>query len=212
MAHFIFRCDINWHHVSQCCAIVAISRFYPQYEYYHNDYNFDRVRKDSLVMERASRSHYVMNIYGFCGFATFSEFGQEGNLADIQYEYDIPNVQKLKIATQIAQGLADVHNLDGDDRSSMTHGDLTSKQFIFINGYFKLNDFNGGRLLSWNPKKNETCPYEGGFWDHVVRVWFQHFRPNWTRIHILSFCIEVPCTGSIQWPLENSCDRCMGIG
>ena len=110
-------------------------------------------------MERATRSQFVINIYGFCGFAQITEFAQEGDLDEIQSHYNISSVQKLKIATQVAQGLADVHNLDGDDRSSMTHGDLKWDQFILSDGHFKLNDFNGGHLLSWNPKKNATCPY-----------------------------------------------------
>ena len=119
-------------------------------------------------MERATKSKHVINIYGFCGFAQITEFGRDGNLDNIQGKYDIPNVQKMIIATQVANALAAVHNLDGDDRPSATHGDLSSKQFILIDGQFKLNDFNAGRLLGWNPKTKETCPYTGGLEDKKV--------------------------------------------
>lgn len=137
--------------------IVKILRYKRDY----TDRNFDRVRRDSLVMERATRSKYVIDMYSFCGFSQIIEFGKDGGLdywMEDGYE-DLSQDQKLQIATQISQSLTDVHNLDGDGIPSMTHGDIAAKQYILIDGIFKLNDFNRGRLIQWNSKRKEACPY-----------------------------------------------------
>eukprot|EP00980_Cylindrotheca_fusiformis_P021774 scaffold8600_cov111-Cylindrotheca_fusiformis.AAC.6 len=135
-----------------------------QYENDYTDRNFDRVRRDSLITERASSSPYVVNIFSFCGFSQVTEFGEEGNLDDVIYDYysHLEAHQKIQIATQVAQGLADVHDLDGDGISSISHGDVATKQYILIDGRFKLNDFNLGRFIRWNPILRKACPYTVG--------------------------------------------------
>ncbi|CAJ1968766.1 unnamed protein product [Cylindrotheca closterium] len=143
-----------------------------QYETPHTDRNFDRVRRDSLLMERGTASKYIMNIYSYCGFTQIVEFGRHGNLDDILWKaYDsVTQPQKLQIATQVAQALADVHDLDGDGISSMSHGDFASKQYILIDGILKLNDFNRGRFIRWNPKLKESCTYTIGVNDGKFRA------------------------------------------
>jgi len=135
-----------------------------KYETKHTDRNFDRVRRDSLIMERATRSPYVMDIYGYCGLSQVVPTGRHGDLHHILQNYydQLSQGQKLEIATQVTQALADIHNLDGDGISSMSHGDFASKQYILIDGRFKLNDFNRGRFIRWNPKLQEPCPYTIG--------------------------------------------------
>lgn len=143
-----------------------------QYDTDHTDRNFDRVRRDSLIMERSTQSPYVVSIYSFCGFAQVVEFGKHGNLDDVTYEHydDLTAHQKLQIATQVAQGLADVHDMDGDAISSMSHGDYATKQYILIDGRFKLNDFNRGRFIRWNKVLKEPCPYKIGSNDGKFRA------------------------------------------
>jgi len=136
----------------------------------HTDRNFDRVRRDSLIMERSTRSSYIVNMYSFCGFAQIVEFGKDGGLEDVIWQDRFTSTQRLQVATQVAQALADVHNIDGDGISSMTHGDFAGKQYILINGVFKLNDFNRGRFLRWNPNINKTCPYTIGHNDGKFRA------------------------------------------
>jgi len=137
----------------------------------YTDRNFDRVRRDSLIMERASGSDYVVDIYSYCGFSQVVEYGPHGNLDAILDEtYDeLSQSQKLQIATQAAKALADVHDLDGTGISSMSHGDFASKQYIFIDGRFKLNDFNRGRFIRWNNKLHEPCTYTIGSNDGKFR-------------------------------------------
>jgi len=50
-----------------------------------------------------------------------------------------------------AKGLAAIH---GDDIPSIVHGDLTSKQYMFVNGMLQLGDFNQAILI----KRNSTSP------------------------------------------------------
>ncbi|CAJ1968770.1 unnamed protein product [Cylindrotheca closterium] len=137
----------------------------------YTDRNLDRVRRDSLIMERATASDFVLDTYSYCGFSQLIEYGEGGDLNYwIMAVYErLSQKQKLQIATQISQALADVHNLDGNNISSMTHGDLASKQFILVDGKFKLSDFNRGRFLRWDEKTNEPCPYTIGSNDGKFR-------------------------------------------
>ncbi|CAJ1968768.1 unnamed protein product [Cylindrotheca closterium] len=135
------------------------------------DRNFDRVRRDSVIMERASGSDYVVDIYSYCGFSQVVEYGRHGNLDDmLDGTYgDLSQSQKLQIATQVAQALADVHDLDDTGISSMSHGDFLATQYILIDGHFKLNDFNRGRFIRWNSKLQEPCTYRIGYNDKKFR-------------------------------------------
>lgn len=123
-------------------------------------------------MERTTRSKYVVDIYSFCGMAQVVEYGSDGNLEHVhgKNKLTMSSSQKLQAATQVTQGLADVHNIDGDGISSMSHGDFASKQYILINGSFKLNDFNRGRFIRWNSKKKEPCTYTIGVNDGKVSI------------------------------------------
>lgn len=140
--------------------IVKILKYTKDY----TDRNLDRVRRDSLIMERATNSDYVVNTYSYCGFSQIIEYGRGGNLySRIATEYDrLSQNQKLQIATQVSQALADVQNLEGNSISSMTHGDFASKQYILVDGRLKLSDFNRGRFLRWDTEKQEPCPYTIG--------------------------------------------------
>jgi len=62
-------------------------------------------------------------------------------------------------ATQAAMGLAAMHNFDREGRASIAHTDIGPDQFVKVNGFYKLNDFNRARLLRWNPKKKKVCTY-----------------------------------------------------
>lgn len=168
-----------------------------------SDRNFDRVRRDSLVMERASDSDYVVDIYSFCGFSQIVEYGRQGNLdqfLDERYD-DLSQSQKLHIATQVAQALADVHDLDGTGISSMSHGDFASKQYILIDGHFKLNDFNRGRLIRWNSKLQRPCSYTIGPNDGTVSqdiMRFEFCTPESKRNSQLFFSLNSPSSDHLK--------------
>lgn len=73
-----------------------------------------------------------------------------GTLADKLEEWHlgairISSMKRLQYAVDIARGLRDLHNIDGDGRPSATHGDLKEHQYLFAeNGRLQLSDFNKG--------------------------------------------------------------------
>ncbi len=44
-----------------------------------------------------------------------------------------------------------------------TPDDIAIRQFIYVDGRYKINDFNTARILQWNPKTNTICKDE----DHM---------------------------------------------
>jgi len=66
-------------------------------------------------------------------------------------------------------GLAALHNVDREGRPSIAHTDIGPDQFVKVNAFYKLNDFNRARLLRWNPRKKEVCTYHVGNNDGKIR-------------------------------------------
>ena len=53
-----------------------------------------------------------------------------------------------------------LHNIDKEGRASVVHTDLATSQFVVVDdGRVKLNDFNRGQFLRWNPETQEICPF-----------------------------------------------------
>ena len=131
------------------------------------DRNFDRVRRDALIAERGTFSKYMVDINGHCGLSLLTPYGADGTLSHYTSSKADP-VEKLRMARHAAFGIADAHNLDHDGVSSITQGDLKLDQYLYVDGYFKLGDFNRGRFceLPWY----KICS-------------FCLFR--WTRMHVI---------------------------
>ena len=109
------------------------------------DRNFDRVRRDALIAERGTFSKYMVDINGHCGLSLLTPYGADGTLNHYTSSKADP-VEKLRMARHAAFGIADAHNLDHDGVSSITQGDLKLDQYLYVDGYFKLGDFNRGRF------------------------------------------------------------------
>ena len=109
------------------------------------DRNFDRVRRDALIAERGTFSKYMVDINGHCGLSLLTPYGADGTLNHYTSSKADP-VEKLRMARHAAFGIADAHNLDHDGISSITQGDLKLDQYLYVDGYFKLGDFNRGRF------------------------------------------------------------------
>merc|ERR1712129_94215 len=75
---------------------------------------------------------------------------------------DISSIEKLDIAYQVAVGISDMHDVEDDGFASIAHTDITPSQFIFINGRWKLNDFNRCRFMRVNKKDNSPCGFYVG--------------------------------------------------
>mmetsp|Transcript_23350 Transcript_23350/g.39775 ORF Transcript_23350/g.39775 Transcript_23350/m.39775 type:complete len:450 (+) Transcript_23350:203-1552(+) len=137
----------------------------------YTDRNYDRVRRDGLILERSTKSRYVMDIYGFCGFLVLVPHAGEGNLPKaIRRQTDMTSLQKLQYAYEVSAGLAAVHDIDGEKMSAVTQGDLKADQYLFMDGVLKIGDFNRGRFLRRNSTAPDTaCTYTIGVNDAAYR-------------------------------------------
>lgn len=128
--------------------------------------NFDRNRRDAMASQRLTSSPYIVDIYGYCGNSGIYEYSTGGTVEELIWpdhgECTLSSLDKLKVASQIAHGIAELHNSDKNEIPSISHTDITPSQFIWINGMYKLNDFNRCRFIPWHRDKDEACFFEVG--------------------------------------------------
>lgn len=155
-------------HVDSKNALSPLSAVCNRLDEWFRHKELENARRDALVMERLTCSPYVASIYGACGTSQLVEYSAYGNLFDWmkltrhgQRESPTP-VEKLKLAIQIATGVADMHSIDQDQGLvSMAHNDICCHQFMMVDGTFKLGDFH----LSTFVKKNQTSGHECEEWN-----------------------------------------------
>jgi hypothetical protein len=80
-----------------------------RYQHSYTPRNFDRMRRDSVTMERLTRSQFIVNIYAFCGTTSLSEFGDGGDIPDALWANNptahtsgtslLTQIDKLRIGT-----------------------------------------------------------------------------------------------------------------
>ena len=142
-----------------------------RYDHEWEERNYERHRRDAVAMERLSSSPYAVDIYGFCGNSGLFEYSDQGDIyraippkesRDKNERNQLCSIDKLFIATQVALGIADMHNIDKEGEASIAHTDIDPSQFIKIGNIFKLNDFNRARFIKKNVKTGESCPYKVG--------------------------------------------------
>ncbi|KAL9181647.1 hypothetical protein ACHAXT_010452 [Thalassiosira profunda] len=132
----------------------------------YSDRNFDRVRRDGLILERLTKSRYVLDTYGFCGFDVLTPYASGGTLSSFLRLWERGKVKltpkkRLQYATEVAEGLAAVHDIDGEGLSSVAHGDLKGGH---------LGTSTGAAFLRRNSTAPETaCTYTIGKNDAAFR-------------------------------------------
>jgi serine/threonine protein kinase len=110
-------------------------------------------------MERLTSSPHVINVFGFCGHSVMTEFADGSRVGELADKSKKTPLARLKIARDIANGLADVHGIDGDGNTTFVHLDINPANVVSIGGTLKLNDFNIGILLRWNTTSNTQCGF-----------------------------------------------------
>ena len=126
-----------------------------KYEKPYSELKFSVVRQDAVTLERLSKSPHIYPIYSYCGFAFIVPFMTNGRLADALSEWKngerkLSSMTRLQYAVDIAHGLRDLHDIDGDGIPSATHGDLKEHQYLFgEDGRLMLGDFNKGEMYSF---------------------------------------------------------------
>jgi len=143
-----------------------------RYEHDFTDRNYDRHRKDALASERLSGSPYVVDIFAFCQNTAVFEYGEGGDIDGKLWPYDeeteehyvaeFSSWEKLDMAYQVACGIADIHDVEEDGIASIAHTDITPSQFIYIDGKWKVNDFNRCRFMREYKKDKSVCGFEVG--------------------------------------------------
>jgi hypothetical protein len=146
---------------------------------------------DATVAERLSASPRVFDIYGFCGMTILSEFFPHGDLEqaavpggngyrksedlhddkDVSPQNNLTAIEKLKMGTQMAEGLADLH---GYRNGVIVHDDVQLSQFLYTadKSIVKINDFNRAEFMLWDDKLGKYCPYKNGKAHGIVRTEF----------------------------------------
>lgn len=143
-----------------------------RYRHDFTDRNYDRHRKDALASERLSGSDHVVDIFAYCANSAVFEYGPGGDIDRRLWPYDrkeekhyvanIPSLEKLDMAHQVAAGIAAVHDVEDDGYASIAHTDITPTQFIFIDNKWKLNDFNRCRFMRVYKDDESPCGFHVG--------------------------------------------------
>lgn len=126
--------------------------------------NFNRHKRDALVMEQLTSSDHVAQIYSFCGNSIFSEYATHGTVSDIIWPLSganctLSSIERLQLALKVALAVNDVHMYDTNGTATVAHTDLTPSQFlVFGDKSVKLNDFNRCRFLMQD-KNGRVCSY-----------------------------------------------------
>jgi len=135
------------------------------YHYDIHDEYFEFQRVDAVAMDMLTSSKHVLDIYGFCGLSALNQFAGKYDgrsltqLADHRRKY----LDKLRLAKEIAQGLADIHSIDGVSSGGATliHNDINTENILLSEeGVPLFNDFNIADFPMRNKITNEPCsPY-----------------------------------------------------
>jgi len=110
-------------------------------------------------MERLTSSPHVINVFGFCGHSVMTEYADGKRLGELADKSKKIPLKRLEIARDIANGLADVHGIDGDGNATFVHLDVNPANVVSVNNTLKLNDFNIGIIRQWNTTSNEACGF-----------------------------------------------------
>jgi Protein kinase domain len=128
-------------------------------EHRFEEAHFEHDRIDAVAMERLTKSPHVINIFGFCGHSVVTEYADGKRLGELADKSRQVPLARLRIARDVAMGLADVHGIDGDGNATFVHLDVNPANVVSIGGTLKLNDFNIGIIRQWNTTSNEPCGF-----------------------------------------------------
>jgi hypothetical protein len=130
-----------------------------KYEHNFEDAHFEHDRVDAVAMERLTSSPHVINIFGFCGHSVLTEYADGTRVGALADKARKKPLERLRIARDIANGLADVHGIDGDGNATFVHLDVNPANVVSVGGTLKLNDFNIGIIRRWNTTSNQPCGF-----------------------------------------------------
>lgn len=128
-------------------------------EHRFEEAHFEHDRVDAIAMERLTASPHVINIFGYCGHSVMTEYADGKRLGELADKQSKNPGSRLRIARDVANGLADMHGIDGDGNATFVHLDVNPANVVSVGGTLKLNDFNIGILRTWNTTSNSPCGF-----------------------------------------------------
>jgi len=121
---------------------------------------------DAIVMDQLTASPHIVQAHGFCGPSVLTEKADRGGRDHVK-SYDLRNRDRLKIARDLAQGLADLQSLrywkkynehPVLDAVVFAHNDINIANTVHSSdGRVKWNDFNIGVLLRKDRRNDTNC-------------------------------------------------------
>lgn len=123
----------------------------------------NRHRIDAVATERLTASDHVIDIYGYCGQSVINEFAEDGTLLRYIKEHKSSR-EKLEMARDVALGIADLHDFEGEGNATIVHKDIKPANIAISNGKLKLNDFNDAEFLQWHTRANRQCGFRRIRW------------------------------------------------
>jgi hypothetical protein len=167
-----------------------------------DDRNFDRHRRDALVMEQLTASPYVVDIYGYCGNSVLTEYLDTPlDKAIRQQQTSISSnngqqqqQQRIQWALDVAKGVQALHEtLPGP----IVHADLQSKQFLWssVTNTVKINDFNRCRFMALHKDTRQPCPF------HIPTAPGKQRAPEEYNYQPLDQQLDIYSTANILWEI-----------
>jgi hypothetical protein len=151
-------------------AVLKMLKFESR-EFDHESFRYHQV--DAQAMERLTSSRHIVNSYVFCGQSVLTEWAPVLSARD-RVKHQLSSTERLFMGRELAQALADVHNIDNNDNNNnndngidydnatLTHDDLNMANVVVSrDGRVKLIDFNIGVLMRWNG--SQPCGYPPRF-------------------------------------------------
>jgi len=133
-----------------------------------NDVTTQRSLIDGLVSMSVSTSKNAVNTYGFCAHSSMFEIASNGDLYNYICENHsaISSEQKLRMALDMARGIADVHGIDYSGNSTKENQAKVvimdvkpGNMLLMVDMRVKVNDFNNAELLQWNTTSQSPCNF-----------------------------------------------------
>jgi serine/threonine protein kinase len=153
-----------------------------------NPGSFRKIQREAIIMERLTSSAYIVNIHGHCGLSVLAETSEDSvvttiipqsdhvvqtNAAHFQSNNNLTSIEKLKMAIEMSQAIADIHGFSG---GRIVHGDIHPVQWLRARktGTLKLNDFNNAEILAVNRRRTANgnvtyCKTNRGDWSGSFR-------------------------------------------
>jgi len=136
-----------------------------------------------MAMEHLTTSPFVLDIYSYCGQSAINEIAYDSveKVAMRMRDNPAASIYKLKMATQVAMGVADIHECDGPSENgvSMVHYDLNPRNIaVMESGTVKINDFNVAEFMKWDTVEQRPCKFKGRLYEPWWRAPEEVIQPK----------------------------------